>query len=149
MREAYITDYKGNKGPIMPIPDVDAEPVSTSINCFFYLFQYSSHSQVNDDDFSTFMNISVTKHAGSKSSEFNEYLQKPIKNVKEPLKWWVANCYVYPNLFRMALDYLSIPGIFLIHLFFFSTTNCTLGSYIHSRRTCFFSRPPTSFVHSQ
>jgi hypothetical protein len=26
------------------------------------------------------------------------------------LKWWVDNQYVYPNLYRMALDYLSIPG---------------------------------------
>jgi len=27
-----------------------------------------------------------------------------------PLKWWHDNRHVYPTLYRMALDYLSIPG---------------------------------------
>jgi hypothetical protein len=67
-------------------------------------------SQVDDDDFATFSNISMTKHVGFRTSEVNEYLRKPVENVKDPLKWWVANRHVYPNLYRMALDYLSIPG---------------------------------------
>jgi hypothetical protein len=56
------------------------------------------------------VNISVTKEAGSQASEVQEFLRKPAEHVKEPLKWWVANRHIYPNLYRMALDYLSIPG---------------------------------------
>ena len=67
-------------------------------------------SQADNDDFATFLNISVTRHVGYWTSEVDEYLRKPVENVKDPLKWWVANHHVYPNLHRMALDYLSIPG---------------------------------------
>ena len=45
----------------------------------------------------------------SLTSELREYLQKPVENVKDPLKWWVASCHTYLNLYHMALDYLSIP----------------------------------------
>jgi len=33
--------------------------------------------------------------------------------VVDPLQWWNDNRYVYPTLYHMALDYLSIPGEFL------------------------------------
>jgi hypothetical protein len=51
--------------------------------------------QVEHDDFATFLNISVTNHVGFRMSEVEEYLCKPVKNVKDPLKWWVANHHVY------------------------------------------------------
>jgi hypothetical protein len=79
-----------------------------------FVRQLTTISQVNnnadDDDFIAFTNISVTNHVGSQTSELNEYLCKPVENVKDPLKWWIANRHVYPKLHRMALDYLSIPG---------------------------------------
>jgi len=78
-----------------------------TINCLLY---HSPHSQIDEDDFTAFGNISVTKQVGSRSCELREYLRKPVENVKDPMKWWVANRHVYPNLHRMALDYLSIPG---------------------------------------
>ena len=52
----------------------------------------------------------MTKQIGSCTSELREYLQKPVENVKDPLKWWIASHHIYPNLYCMALDYLSIPG---------------------------------------
>lgn len=55
--------------------------------------------QIDDDDFTSFVNISVTAGIGSQTSELDKYLRKPVKNVKEPLKWWVSNHHVYPNLF--------------------------------------------------
>jgi hypothetical protein len=30
---------------------------------------------------------------------------------KDPLAWWQNNCRAYPMLHRMALDYLSVPGM--------------------------------------
>ena len=74
-----------------------------------------------DNDFSSFTNISVTERIGDKSTELEEYLRKPVENVKEPLKWWIANRHVYPTLHRMALDYLSIPGE--LYYTFYSLTN--------------------------
>jgi hypothetical protein len=73
----------------------------------------------------------MTKEAGSHSSELREYLQKPVENLKDPLKWWIASCHTYLNLYCMALDYLSIPSNLLI-IFLLHVTNFTLGSYIHS-----------------
>ena len=43
--------------------------------------------------------------------ELDEYLFLPIDKVKDPLKWWYVNRQVYPQLSRMALDYLSVPGM--------------------------------------
>jgi hypothetical protein len=58
--------------------------------------------------FASFGDLSVT--SAPHASEIQEYLSFPVDNIKEPLKWWVDNKNVYPNLHRMALDYLSIPG---------------------------------------
>ena len=85
--------------------------VSLSIYIITCLLYHSPHLQIDEDDFTAFGNISMTKQVGSRSSELREYLRKPVENVKEPMKWWVANHHVYPNLSHMALDYLSIPGM--------------------------------------
>ena len=63
--------------------------------------------QGSDDD--GFGNISVSKKV-LKRSEIDVYLSLTVENVKNPLKWWVDNRQTYPNLSRMACDYLSISG---------------------------------------
>jgi len=63
----------------------------------------------NDNGFASFGNLSVTTCPCA--SEIQEYLSHVVENVKNPLKWWIDNKYVYPNLHQMALDYLSIPAI--------------------------------------
>jgi hypothetical protein len=62
----------------------------------------------DNNGFTSFGDLSVT--TAPRASEIQEYLNFPVKNVKDPLKWWVDNKYVYLNLYHMALDYLSIPG---------------------------------------
>ena len=37
-------------------------------------------------------------------------------NVKDSLRWWIEHKHVYPRLYKMALDYLSIPGKFFLWL---------------------------------
>src|SRR5271154_1440235 len=44
------------------------------------------------------------------TSELNDYLKLPVEKASDPLKWWHNHHRAYPNLSRMALDYLSIPG---------------------------------------
>ena len=62
----------------------------------------------NDSGFASFSDLSVT--TAPHASEILKYLKLPVENIKDPLKWWVDNQYVYPNLYHMALDYLSIPS---------------------------------------
>ena len=101
--DKYVTCYEGKEGPtISAVLDTPND----------------------DDDFATFSNISVTNCIGSQTSELEEYLQKPVENVKEPLKWWVSNCHIYLNFYRMALDYLSIPSKQFIILIFVYITDC-------------------------
>jgi len=46
-------------------------------------------------------------------SELDRYLSTPrIKDVEDPLGWWYGNRGTYPRLWRMARDYLTIPGTF-------------------------------------
>jgi hypothetical protein len=48
--------------------------------------------------------------------------------VKNGLVWWFERKHIYPRLYRMAMDYLSIPGKFIY------ARNCT-----HSQQ---ISQPP-------
>jgi hypothetical protein len=59
-------------------------------------------------DFNDFGNLSV--QSAARRHEVDDYLRAPVEAVTEPLRWWTNNRFVYPNLHRMALDYLSIPA---------------------------------------
>jgi hypothetical protein len=74
----------------------------------FKVLTFQDSTTKGDNGFALFGNLSITTcpHA----SEIEEYLNHVVENVKDPLKWWVNNKYVYPNLHCMALDYLSIPA---------------------------------------
>ena len=43
--------------------------------------------------------------------ELDTYLAIEIEDVGNALKWWYDNRLTYPCLSRMALDYLTIPGM--------------------------------------
>jgi hypothetical protein len=44
-------------------------------------------------------------------SELDRYLKSGrVKDVKDPLEWWMKNRATYPRLSRMARDFLVIPG---------------------------------------
>ncbi len=45
--------------------------------------------------------------------ELERYLSSDPEHTTDALKWWYDRRAVYPNLSRMALDYLSIPGEYL------------------------------------
>jgi hypothetical protein len=44
--------------------------------------------------------------------EFTDYLQTKTEQVDNPIAWWIGQRGQYPRLSRMAIDYLTIPGIF-------------------------------------
>lgn len=43
--------------------------------------------------------------------EIDRYLTTDTEDVKNVLSWWWERKSLYPCLSRMALDYLSIPGM--------------------------------------
>lgn len=59
----------------------------------------------------SFGNLSVATSVHG--DELDEYLSLPPERIEEDgaLKWWTMKKDIYPNLHRMALDYLSIPGL--------------------------------------
>jgi hypothetical protein len=87
--------------------------IQSCINIKAALLTLFKLNQDIPDMFDDNTNIPVARTGSSRicRNELDEYLQLPVKNVKDLLKWWVNNCKVYPNLSQMALDYLSIPGV--------------------------------------
>jgi hypothetical protein len=46
-------------------------------------------------------------------TELDRYLKSArIKDIKDPLQWWMDNRDSYPRLSSMAKDFLIIPGQF-------------------------------------
>ena len=48
--------------------------------------------------------------------EVTTYLNRGPKDVGDAIKWWYLHKTIYPNLYHIALNYLTIPGLF----FFFN-----------------------------
>jgi hypothetical protein len=46
--------------------------------------------------------------------ELDLYLSAEPVKVADAIKWWHEKQGTYPQLSRMALDYLTIPGMFLV-----------------------------------
>src|ERR1700675_2092176 len=93
-----------------------------------------------------FGDISIV--ANAVLSEIDDYLRHPVQNVKDPLKWWFANRALYPNLSRMGLDYLSIPGKFVI-VNTISIIKYFSFSYVDRCRASVLPRPSTFTFHKE
>lgn len=59
------------------------------------------------------LSAAITTHG----SELEKYLGESLVDIEEDgaLTWWTKQRGTYPNLHRMALDYLSIPGLSSYH----------------------------------
>jgi len=60
----------------------------------------------------------MTCDNGDLQNELENYLkQKPDPTVRdtEVLSWWKAHSHEFPHLYRMALNYHTIPGEYVIH----------------------------------
>lgn len=53
--------------------------------------------------------------AADLGSEVDQYLSLDVEHVTDPLAWWHAQRGMYPQLSHMALNYLSIPGKFILN----------------------------------
>jgi hypothetical protein len=48
-------------------------------------------------------------HRSELRNELESYLATDPTEVADALLWWFERKHIYPHLYRMALDYLSIP----------------------------------------
>ena len=100
-----------------------------------YLNKTHSHNLKNDScKKNTTSNIfdDLPSLKPAKATELQDKLESFLSmewdlNVKDGLRWWVERKHLYPQLHRMALDYLSIPG----KLLFFFVCNGMLIDYIY------------------
>ncbi len=44
------------------------------------------------------------------SDELERYLSTDVEDVQDPLQWWTDRKSQFPNLSRMAIDFLTLPG---------------------------------------
>ena len=115
-KELVCNKYSSKYEDKIVIPDQNDENSGSEVSsldiCYNIIPNLFILNQDAHDTFDNFANTSVTNKASSSTchSELDEYLQLPVENVKDALKWWVNNRMIYPNLACMALDYLSIPG---------------------------------------
>ena len=65
----YTTCYEGKVGPAAAALDTTHTAATATAD--------------NDNDFAAFSNILVTNYVGSWTSKLQEFLQKPVKNVKD------------------------------------------------------------------
>jgi hypothetical protein len=69
--------------------------------------QADPSDNIFDDDLSTH----TGSPAGSLHDELEAYLNiKPDPGIKDVFAWWKTHRETYPRLYRMALDYHTIPG---------------------------------------
>jgi hypothetical protein len=72
-----------------------------------------SSNQVDFDDASNWLEDIPIPEAIQDADELQEYLAQPPERTRvNPLRWWWDKHQTWPNLSRMALDYLCIPGMF-------------------------------------
>ena len=73
-------------------------PLISKGECFIFGPEGGVHSQNVTDSY---------------SQEFRKYIMEEVMKLKkgsDVLMWWKSNSKKYPNLSRMARDYLAIPG---------------------------------------
>jgi hypothetical protein len=54
------------------------------------------------------------------NNELDAYLNAPVEDIDDALKWWQQQCATYPHLLHMVLDYLTIPGMYICILIYHS-----------------------------
>lgn len=111
--------------------------------------------------FDNMPSLSVPKKSAL-TDELTRYLSTSTEKVSDPLLWWVEKRAVYPCLSRMALDYLSIPGLsfiflspitifsnilFQLHPSMLNVFSAKAASYYHiSETVCLSNRHALSFA---
>ena len=63
--------------------------------------------------------------ASNLGSELNRYLSTDAEHIINAIGWWHEHYHTYPSLSHMALDYLTVPGMYLSFLYDQHSWHCT------------------------
>lgn len=66
----------------------------------------------DDESGNIFDRLPALAHVKTSGEELENYLNADIEDIADPIAWWHGHRKTYPHLSRMALDYLTIPGMF-------------------------------------
>lgn len=91
-----------------------AEQQKVCSNFLFSLFS-DFHRRLQESE-NIFDNLPALKKPSKSKALLDElrlYLSTPPEITDLPLRWWYEKRQTFPRLHRMALDYLSIPGMFV------------------------------------
>ena len=81
--------------------------------------------------FDSIFSTSTSNASSGTRSELDRYLATDVEVVSDVLGWWWERRSMYPGLSRMALDYLSIPGMSYIRLHYYM-----LSADLYSSNIC-------------
>ena len=81
--------------------------------------------------------------------ELERYLSTDPEHVADVCAWWYEQRLVYPRLHHMALDYLTIPGVYITSLLLFLFLLLCLATSVDVERVFSQGRLLLSHVHSR
>ncbi|RXW23667.1 hypothetical protein EST38_g2184 [Candolleomyces aberdarensis] len=103
IEDEFVRSYASYKPPTTSQRRQKAPATSRSsstVNMFDASDSDESSGEENDE-----------RESAAMLEELRRYLNERVeKKVKDPLRWWVEHKNTYPRLWRMARDYLTIPG---------------------------------------
>ena len=113
VNEEFKSEYAAYVPPISA-PSAKKRKRKVNVIYFHIVLQALTHLQaVYDDDKFSLDKLSDVETTSLKN-KLDAYLDAPCVDTDDPLGWWSENRHIYPRLWRMARDYLTIPGMSLL-----------------------------------
>jgi hypothetical protein len=100
------------------ILDVSEAPTSQKVHLFHVVFLivhfFPKESSSGSKNIFDNLPALLAPKKSALRDDLDRFLSTDPEDVTDALLWWYEHKHVYPHLYRMALDYLSIPGKFSI-----------------------------------
>jgi hypothetical protein len=68
------------------------------------------NAQFTENIFDNLPSLAPLRRSAAAMDELQLFLSRKPEHVTDAVQWWYENRKTYPRLYRMALDYLTIPG---------------------------------------
>jgi hypothetical protein len=85
------------------------------IHSYWTVFRFHAlcNAQITENIFDSLPSLAPLRRSTAAMDELRLFLNMEPENVTNAVQWWYENRTTYPRLYRMALDYLTIPGKYL------------------------------------
>jgi len=115
VREEFNRRYRADVELVEKEADTEAsEEVSSRYNYDSHSHPHLCFQKSSGNIFDNLAALAAPKRSDLRD-ELSVYLSADPEMVTDALLWWYDKRQLYPTLSRMALDYLSVPGTFLIN----------------------------------